>query len=144
MNAKLYYVVNLEVYVRKQPEGPFYTSNSPADIVERLIKIVSVINRNVTFDNWYTSFDLMVKLLKDHQITAVATVRKNKRCISNNFLCCQDRKVKSSLFGFQKDVTLLSYIPTKNKKVILISTLHHDNKIDEQSGDRILPEVITF
>lgn len=113
VDARSYYVLNLEVYPGKQPEGPFCYSNSPIDIVERLIQPISGTNRNVTFDNWYTSYELMIKLLKEHKLTSVGTLRKNKRCIPAQFLSVKNRKPKTSLFGFQKDITLLSYVPKK-------------------------------
>lgn len=144
VDARSYYVVNFEVYAGKQPEGPFRLSNSPIDVVERLIQPISGSNRNVTFDNWYTSYELMIKLLKEHKLTSVGTLRKNKRCIPAQFLSVQKREPKTSLFGFQKDITLLSYVPKKNKNVLLMSTMHHDEVLDEASGEKNLPEIISF
>ncbi|XP_072395021.1 uncharacterized protein [Diabrotica undecimpunctata] len=145
VDARSYYVLNLQVYAGKQPEGPYSVSNSPIDIVERLIQPISGSNRNVTFDNWYTSYELMIKLLNEHKLTSVGTLRKNKRCIPAQFLTVQNREQMTSLFGFQKDITLLSYVPKKkNKNVLLLSTMHHDGAIDEATGDKNLPEVISF
>ena len=144
VDARSYYVLNLEVYAGKQPEGPYSVSNSPIDIVERLIQPISGSNRNVTFDNWYTSYELMIKLLKEHKLTSVGTLRKNKRCIPAQFLTVQNREQKTSLFGYQKDITLLSYVPKKNKNVLLLSTMHHDGAVDEATGDKNLPEIISF
>src|SRR5215510_13837214 len=46
-----------------------HLSNSPADIVERIISPISGSGRNVTVDNWFTSVPLEMKLLKDHNLT---------------------------------------------------------------------------
>ncbi|RZC42715.1 DDE Tnp 1 7 domain containing protein, partial [Asbolus verrucosus] len=46
----------------------------------------------------------------------------------------------SSMFGFKKNSTIVSYIPKKNKNVILVSSLHHDDNIDQARGK---PEIIT-
>ena len=50
------------------------------------------------------------------------------------------------MFGFGDNVTLVSYVPqTKQKKnVVLFSSMHHDDKIDPESGDMKKPEIITF
>jgi hypothetical protein len=46
-----------------------------------------------------------------------------------------------SIFGFTKDLTLVSYVPKKNKSVVLLSSLHHDSAICSDSGK---PEIIEF
>jgi predicted transcriptional regulator len=68
----------LEIYAGKQPEGPYQLSNSPADVVERIISPISGSGRNVTVDNWLTSVPLTRKLLEDHNLTLLETIRKNK------------------------------------------------------------------
>lgn len=47
--------------------------------------------------------------------------------------------VESSVFGFQKDETLVSYVPRKNRAVIILSTLYDDDEIDPTSRK---PELI--
>lgn len=74
----------------------------------------------------------------------VGTVRKNKRELPPEFVNTKQRPIKSSLFGFQDDVKLLSYIPKRNKNVILASSMHFDDAIDETTGDATKPEIITF
>jgi hypothetical protein len=44
------------------------------------------------------------------------------------------------MFGFTKDMTIVSHVPQKNKIVLLLSTMHHDNAIDSNNK----PEIITF
>ena len=41
----------------------------------------------------------------------------------------------SSLFGFSDRQTLVSHVPKKNKAVVLLSTMHNDNKVDEETGE---------
>lgn len=144
VDARTFFVLNQEVYVGKQPPGPFEVSNTPEEIVLRLCQPIKNSRRNVTFDNWFASYSLVVRLLKEYQLTSVCTLRKNKREIPNAFLEVKQREVKSSLFGFQKDVTLVSYVPKKGKNVLLFSTMHHDNNIDEETGADRKPEIITF
>lgn len=40
----------------------------------------------------------------------------------------KDREVHSSIFLFQDEATLVSYVPKKRKAVILLSSEHYDNK----------------
>lgn len=144
VDAKTFYVLNLEVYVGKQPEGPFQQSNKPEDIVLRLVEPLKNSRRNITFDNWFSSYPLVTKLLKNYGLTSVGTLRKNKREIPSELLNTKNREERSCKFAFQKDVSLVSYVPKKGKNVIVISTLHHSNTIDEASGDLRKPEHIMF
>lgn len=69
---------------------------------------------------------------------------KNKRKLPTSFVKPKDKPVYSSTFGFQENCNLVSYIPKKNKVVILTSSLQNDNKIDPESGKKNKPEIITF
>lgn len=138
------YASNLEVYVGKQPEGPYEQLNNPQNIVLRLIEPISGTNRNLTCDNWFTSIDLVKKLFHDHKITYVGTIKKNKRELPPEFSNTRARHEFSSIFGFQKDMTIVSYIPKKYKTVNLISSLHHDDTIDPSTAEKLKPEIITF
>jgi hypothetical protein len=40
----------------------------------------------------------------------------------------------SSIFGFSDNLTLVSYVPKKNKAVLLLSSMHHDNNVDTETG----------
>ena len=128
-DAKSFYTSNLEIYCGKQPDGPFAVSNIPADIVKRLISPIENSSRNLTTDNWYTSVPLSDYLLTK-KITLLGTLKKNKTEIPQEFLPSKTRAVESTLFGFQVDKMLTSYVPGKNKSVILLSTLHDDDEID--------------
>ncbi|KAJ8885235.1 hypothetical protein PR048_011431 [Dryococelus australis] len=94
-------------------------------------------------NNWFTSFDLAKHLLTKN-ITIVGTVRKNKLEIPTEFLTNKQRTDCSSMFGFQEDCSLMYYAPTKNKNVLLISTMHHDTAIDNRTGNLNKPEIVTF
>lgn len=137
-DSKTYYCSNLEVYVGTQPEGPYRMDNSAKSVVERLVAPISGSGRNVTTDRWFTSKELADDLLANHNLTLVGTIRSNRRQIPLEFVA-KGLPVGASLFGYQKNATLVSYIPKKNKTVLLLSTLHDDGKIDEESGK---PEII--
>ncbi|KAJ8931810.1 hypothetical protein NQ314_015206 [Rhamnusium bicolor] len=78
-DAKMYYTMNLEVYVGQQPDGPYKVSNSPNCIVERLCGQFKGSGRNLTIDNWFTSVPLVEKLYKEYTITVIGTIGKNKK-----------------------------------------------------------------
>lgn len=115
-DASSFYVCDLEVYAGKQPPGPYEIDNSPAAVVPRLPALISGTGWNVTFDNWFTSYELVTDLLDNHCLTSVGTLRKNKREILKELLDVSKRPMHSSLFGFGTDMTLISYIPKKGKK----------------------------
>lgn len=79
--------------------------------------------------------------LKENGLTYVGTMRKNKREVPPEFLPHKTRAKGSSLFGFINYKTMTSYVPKKNKSVVMISTMHHDQSIDATTGK---PEIIMF
>lgn len=97
-------------------------------------------------DNYFTSIPLADELIANHRTTIVGTLRKNKRQIPPCFLITKDRDKPSTMFGFGEKKVLISYVPNKQQKkvVLLLSTLHDDNKIDETTGAAEKPEIITY
>jgi hypothetical protein len=71
-----YYTSNLEIYAGKQPDGPFSIDNSASEVVKRLVSPISKTGRNITADNWFASISLAEELLKNHNLTLVATIKK--------------------------------------------------------------------
>ncbi|KAJ8970981.1 hypothetical protein NQ317_003852 [Molorchus minor] len=49
------------------------------------------------------------------------------------------RLVGASMFGFTRNLTIVSYIPKRKKNVLLISSLHHDDEVDQNLGK---PQII--
>lgn len=96
----------------------------------------------MTCDNFFTSVELFQELLKVG-ITSVGTIRQNKREIPPELKASKDRPVSSTLFGFHENLTIVSYVPKKNKVVTLLSTMHHDAVINEDSAKK-KPEIIEF
>ena len=143
VDSATFYVLNCEMYLGKQ-NGNNPVANTPSAVVLRLIQPITGTGRNVTTDNWYTSIPLASSLLTDHRLTTVGTVRKNRKELPPQFTATRGREQYSSLFGFTKDMTLVSYIPKKGKVVNILSTMHHDNKIDVATKDKLKPEIITF
>ncbi|UYV78060.1 hypothetical protein LAZ67_15003337 [Cordylochernes scorpioides] len=96
----------------------------PTNVVLELVKPIENTNRNITTDNWYTSYELAMEL-KKRNITLVGTLKKNKAIIPKNFLLNGDIGV--SQYGFDAmGVTILSYVPKQKKRVISLSSMHHE------------------
>ncbi|KAJ8402986.1 hypothetical protein AAFF_G00359020 [Aldrovandia affinis] len=52
-------------------------------------------------------------------------------------------EVHSAEFGFNGSMTMVSYVPKKGKALVLLSTMHHDKMVDENS-EKKNPEAIKF
>ncbi|XP_042909206.1 piggyBac transposable element-derived protein 4 [Parasteatoda tepidariorum] len=129
VDSKVYYSYHMEIYAGKQPEGPFAVSNKCTDVVRRMVSPIVNTGRNLTVDNWFSNVPLM-KELADKKLSLVATLKKNKWEIPDELKKVGKRSDNSSIFGFCKEGTIVSYVPRKNKNVILIPSLHFDEAID--------------
>ena len=116
-DAKTFYTSSLEVYCRKQPDGSYPSSNSPFDIVKRLIKPIKNCNWNLTTHNYFTSAPLADYLI-EKKLLLLEPWRKINMKFHQNSLRIRDSK------------KIASYVPQKNNVVILLSTLNHRNNID--------------
>lgn len=48
------------------------------------------------------------------------------------------------MFGFSKTATLVSYVSKRGKNILLLSSMHFDDKIDQSSEEQHKPEIITY
>lgn len=133
VDAKMFYTYNLDIYAGKQPEGPFDVSNKPKDVVARLAEPIFQTGRNITCDNWFSSIELL-EFLKQKKLSMLGTIRKNKPQLPPEFVVTKSRAVKSNLFCFSTNCSLVSYVPKKGKNVLLISSMHYDDQVDEETG----------
>lgn len=144
-DAKTSYFYNGYIYSGKGSDGENLTPDEkkllvPSQSVIRLSKPLYGSNRNVTFDNWFTSIEL-VDALKKRDLTCTGTVKKNKRELPPSFLPSNRRAEGSTLYGFTSQTTLISHVPKKGKAVLLVSSMHHNACIDENTGK---PEIIAY
>lgn len=138
------YIFNAYIYSGKGSDGQTLTPEEqqlkiPTQAVVRLAKSVYGTKRNITTDNWFTSIELGEELWKN-KLTLVGTMRKNKPQIPKEFLANKNREVPSCLYGYSEKFTLLSYVPKKNKAVVLLSSMHHTPFTDSNGK----PEIISF
>ena len=133
--------MNAKVYLGK--ENNEVAREFISDVVCTLVQPISsqdIGGRNVTSDNFFISVDLANKL-KNKKLTLVGKMKQNQREIPQELKPARQRGEKSSIFEFTKDLTLVSYVPKKNKSVVLLSSLHHDSVICSDPGT---PEIIEF
>ncbi|XP_072384380.1 uncharacterized protein [Diabrotica undecimpunctata] len=88
-------------------------------------------------DNWITSVSLAEKLLKDeYKLTNIREyyIRKNKREIPQELLNVKNRVRNTCMFCFDKRKTLVSYMPKKNKVVLLLSLILKGADVSKING----------
>ncbi|XP_035012727.2 piggyBac transposable element-derived protein 4-like [Hippoglossus stenolepis] len=131
-DAKSSYAWKMQVYTGK-PSGGRPERNQGMwvmlDVTEGLR------GRNVTCDNYFTSYELARQLL-ERKITVVGTVRKNKPELPTGLLAVKGREVFSSRFAFTPTATLVSYIPKKNKNVVLLSMRHAEADVSNREDGK--------
>jgi len=138
-DAETYYVYNLHPYLgREERRGNSTKLPVGTEVVLSLVQPLEQSGRNITCDNFFTSVQL-ADLLYHKKLTLLGTVRKSNRDIPDQFLASRSKDVGSSLFAFTATTTLVSYIPKRNRAVILLSTMHSDNKVDDKTKK---PEII--
>nr|CAI5836450.1 unnamed protein product [Callosobruchus analis] len=123
------YMVNAIPYC-----GKVDTQNEPVPsyYVRKLSEPIRGTNQNITVDNWFSSISLFNDMLKYHKLIMVGTLRKNKREIPPTFLT--NKVPGRSLFGFDSNKTLVSHCPRANKVVLLLSYMHFDDYVDQETG----------
>lgn len=137
-DAKNGYVCNLQVYtgmMNNQRE-----INQGMRVVKELVSPYFGSGRGVTTDNFFTSIPLAEELMTK-QLSLIGTLRANKREVPSEFLPKKSRAEKSSIFGFTETLTMVSYVPKKNKAVILLSTQH--NSIEVEDNEEKKPIIIS-
>lgn len=103
-------------------------------IVEELVSTINGSNRNITMDNWFTSVELANHFLQSHGCTILGTIRKNKRQIPQQLLeMNKSRSPNTSIFVYDKNLTMVSYKPKQNKNVLLLSSMHTEGGINENT-----------
>ncbi|KRZ47793.1 PiggyBac transposable element-derived protein 4 [Trichinella nativa] len=138
-DAETSYPLAGDIYAGKQP-GQTGRMNV-VDLVKRLVRPWCGKGRNITMDNFFTSIPLAEDLLAK-KTTIVGTLRRNKKEVPSELTEARGREVGSSLFCFDRQLTLVSYIPKRKKCVLLLSTMHHDDAVNEDQEGK--PDIVLF
>lgn len=136
--AKTGYALNGCIYQGKQ--GNEVHRNLGHDIVMELLRPYFGSGREVVTDNYFTSHGLAVSLLEQN-LSLLGTMRSHRREIPEELRGTR-RPITSSLFAFDHEnkITLVSYIPKKNKNVILLSSSHFEKHVLPEMDNK--PEMI--
>lgn len=86
----------------------------------------------------FTSVELCTRLLDEHKLTLLGTIRKNKRQLPIEFVHGLNRPIPSSIFAFKENCTIVSYVPKPKKKLLLLSSMHDIDAVDKDSGKPIM------
>ena len=96
----------------------------------------------MTMDNYFTGIQL-ANMMLHRRLTIIGTVRKCKREVPECMKAAKSREPKLSTFGFDEQLAMTSYVPKRNKAVILLSSIYHDVSIIEDDAQK-RPEIIHF
>lgn len=66
------------------------------------------------------------------EILLFAEVKHNKRFIPAELLPHKSKPLYSTMFAFQDNLTLASYVPKIGKSVIMLSSEHHDDAVSNE------------
>ena len=136
------YPLKGEVYLGRRPEAVAATKkNVTKELVKRFVVSWDNKGRSVTTDNYFASVGLAEDLL-GVQTTLFGTIRKNKPEIPHELQANRQRVEISSIFRFDRELTLVSYVPKKSKAVILLSSMHHQMAISEETHKK--PDMILY
>ena len=138
-DSKSSYLLNAKIYKGKELDKK--ETGQAERVVKDLVYMLRDTGTNVTMDNFFTSIKLSKDLL-DNGLSILGTMRKNKKEIPPSFQASRNRVAHSTEFAFSKESRLMlcSYVPRKNKSVIMISSKHYEKEIEE--GPRHKPEII--
>ncbi|XP_067625333.1 piggyBac transposable element-derived protein 4-like [Eurosta solidaginis] len=130
-------------------QGQIYTGMAQSgererNVGERIVKDLSInlfdgSGRNIVCDNFFTSYNLAKSLMIDNNLSILGTCNKRRTFVPAAFANPKGREAESSMFGFYNHVTMCSYVPKKNKAVVLLSTSHYTT---ETSGPKKKPLLI--
>ena len=110
-DATTFYMVNVIPYIGKVSVDR--GESVPTYYVRKLGEPIHDTPRNITCDNWFTSIELFNKMKKNHGLTMVGTIRKNKREIPRSFKC--NSSIGKTRYRYDGDNILLSFCPKKTK-----------------------------
>jgi hypothetical protein len=134
------YVWKMQIYQGKESDSSREVKQGER-VVKDIVKDIENSGKNITTDNFFTSLPLARSLL-EKRLTLVGTIRKNKRELPESFVNTKGRLPNTTMFCFQKDAMIASYCPKKGKVVTLLSTMHSQPNVDENSEQK-KPEVIS-
>lgn len=139
-DAKTYYVSNIEMYCGKDPTR---SEDLGMHVVLKLSDHIKNTGRNITCDNFFTSLKL-ARELKKQKNSLVGTIRTNRREVPKEFRVTKGKPLYDTQCAYSEDgAVLISYKAKKNKNVVLLSTQHNENRINE-GNEKKKSEIVLY
>lgn len=126
-DANTSYMINAIPYLGKTSTPPGVPVSEY--FLEEVTKPIHDTNRTVTCDNWFSSIPVFQRMLSDHKLTCTGTIRKNKRQIPQEMKVIT--KETPAKYCFSDDLTLLSFNPSKQKIVLVMSSYLDSTEVIE-------------
>lgn len=134
------YPRNGRIYAGKT--GNVRVTNQGERVVKEVVVPCKGSGRNISMYNLFTSLPLAIHLLS-WKLTIVGTLKKKRKSyIPKAIAPAKTREECSTLFGFHEKATLCSYVPKKNKVVIVLSTMNSDIAMANDAKRK--PEMISY
>jgi hypothetical protein len=117
------YALNGIIYCGRRGNQP--EKDLAHNVVMKLSEPFRNSGRNITTDNFFTSHTSARDLLEQN-LTLLGTMRHNRKEIPQCMRKARKQELQSSEFRFdnKNKISLCSYVPKKNKAVILLSSSH--------------------
>jgi len=137
-DAQTFVCCNAQLYRGKTGQHP-EVRQGPR-VVHDLCSYLYDSGLNVTCDNFFPDLQLAEEL-KQKKLTLVATVRVGRKDVPKEFMPARRREVLTTMCGFtETGVTMVSYVPKRNRAVVLMSTLHSSVTCDP--SNEMKPNII--
>lgn len=132
------YPLKGQIYTGLAPNGQRDTNQGERVVKDLCCGLIGGSGRNVTCDNFFTSLDLAKSLMNDHNLSILGTVNKKRRFIPKEMMPNKDRPALSTEFLHSGNITMCSYVPKRNKAVVLLSTSHYHQDIKDDDKKKPL------
>jgi len=106
-------------FMPKHPSTYWQVQWSKGKLVKGTVCYTYRTGRSVAIHNFLTSCEL-ANILLNRDMTPIGTLRKHQTEIPLLFLSGKQSQVYSSIFAFTSDLTLVLYVPARDKPVILL------------------------
>ena len=115
---------------RESDSGPY--RNLATDIVMKLCSVYFGTGRDIYVDRYFTSHGLVCNLLQQN-LTLIGTIMANWREVPSQFKPAKGREIESTkaLYNHSNKILLLSYVPKRNKNVLMMSSSHSSISITD-------------
>ena len=74
---------------------------------------------------------MVEKLCNEYKLTTVATLNSNHKHVPKEFKNVAGREVKGSIFAWNGNCMLVSYVPKEGRNVLMILSMHDQPIISE-------------